>query len=146
MWSWLLHRVTGVGVLIFLLIHILDTAFLMLGPELYNRVMALYRHPLFLVGEVVLVAMVLYHALNGVRIIIVDFWPESTVLQREMFYTVMVLFEDENGELDFVAGDDDSGHDTNARFNVRLKRGRKYQLRIRLYYSTDAGFTFVAMW
>ena len=41
MWSWLLHRVTGVGVLIFLLIHILDTAFLMLGPELYNRVMAL---------------------------------------------------------------------------------------------------------
>ena len=92
MWSWLLHRVTGVGVLIFLLIHMLDTAFLMLGPELYNRVMALYRHPLFLVGEVVLVAMVLYHALNGVRITIVDFWPESTVLQREMFYAVMVLF------------------------------------------------------
>ncbi len=92
MWSWLLHRVTGVGVLIFLLIHILDTAFLLLGPELYNRVMALYRHPLFLVGEVLLVAMVLYHALNGVRIIIVDFWPESTVLQRGMFYAVMVLF------------------------------------------------------
>ena len=92
MGSWLLHRVTGVGVLIFLFIHILDTAFLILGPELYNRVMQLYRHPLFLVGEVVLVAMVLYHALNGVRIIIVDFWPESTVLQREIFYSLMALF------------------------------------------------------
>ena len=34
MGSWLLHRVTGVGVLIFLFIHILDTAFLILGPEL----------------------------------------------------------------------------------------------------------------
>ena len=92
MWSWLLHRVTGVGIFLFLLVHILDTSFLLLGPELYNRVMQLYRHPLFLVGEVVLLAMVLYHALNGVRIIIVYFWPESTVLQRGIFYAVMALF------------------------------------------------------
>ena len=86
------NRVTGVGIFLFLLVHILDTSFLLLGPELYNRVMQLYRHPLFLVGEVVLLAMVLYHALNGVRIIIVDFWPESTVLQRGIFCAVMALF------------------------------------------------------
>ena len=39
MWSWLLHRVTGMGIFLFLLVHILDTAFLILGPEPYNRVM-----------------------------------------------------------------------------------------------------------
>ena len=39
-----------------------------------------------------LVAMVLYHGLNGVRIIIVDFWPESTVVQQGIFYAVMALF------------------------------------------------------
>ena len=32
MWSWLLHRVTGVGIFLFLLVHILDTSFLLLGP------------------------------------------------------------------------------------------------------------------
>jgi len=91
-WSWLLHRITGIGVFVFLLTHILDTAMIGWGPRAYNDVMAVFRHPLFRVGEVVLAGAVLYHALNGVRIIIIDFWPESTVVQKKLFYAVVITF------------------------------------------------------
>ncbi len=53
--------------------------------------------------------------------------------------TVMVLFEQHNGSPEYVAGDDDSGQDYNARINIRLLRGREYTLRIRLYYAEAKG-------
>lgn len=91
-WAWILHRVTGVAVLLFLLLHILDTALIVFGPRLYNAVVVLYRHPAFRVGEVGLGAAVLYHALNGIRITLVDFYPEWGVYQRKLFYGVMGVF------------------------------------------------------
>ena len=60
--------------------------------------------------------------------------------------TVMVLFEEDNGAFRYVQGDDDSGFSRNASFRVRLVRGRKYQLRIRLYFSFSSGSTAVMMW
>jgi len=60
--------------------------------------------------------------------------------------TVMVLFEERDGELRYVKGDDDSGLDTNAKFTLRLVRDRKYVLRIRLYYAAITGDTAVMMW
>lgn len=88
-WSWLLHRVTGVGVLVFLLLHIIDTALVILGPEHYNAIMQLYRHPVFRVMEVGLFACLLFHALNGVRIILMDFWVGLMRFHREFFYVQM---------------------------------------------------------
>ncbi len=60
--------------------------------------------------------------------------------------TVMVLFEDQNGDLKFVAGDDDSGTNLNSRIRVRLYQGRRYILRIRLYLNYATGETAVMMW
>ncbi|WP_013322331.1 M12 family metallopeptidase [Gloeothece verrucosa] len=60
--------------------------------------------------------------------------------------TVMVLFEDINGDLKYVDGDDDSGTDTNAQINVRLYKGRRYVLRIRLYSNFSTGETSVMFW
>ena len=91
-WSWIAHRITGVGVLIFLILHILDTALVMLGPEHYNQIIALYRHPVFRVSEIGLFACVLYHALNGVRILLIDFWPSLTRIHRQLFLVEMILF------------------------------------------------------
>ena len=91
-WSWILHRITGVAVLIFLFTHILDTALIMLGPVWYNRIIAVYRMPVFGLMEIGLFAAVLYHSLNGVRITIVDFWPASTVHYKRMFYIEMGIF------------------------------------------------------
>jgi succinate dehydrogenase / fumarate reductase cytochrome b subunit len=91
-WAWILHRVTGVGVLLFLLVHIVDTAFIGWGPQLYNKVMTVYRMPVFRVGEVLLAGCVLFHALNGVRIIILDFWPETAAAHRKWVYAVGAVF------------------------------------------------------
>lgn len=91
-WSWILHRVTGVGVLVFLLIHILDTALISLGPEHYNKIIAIYRLPIFRILEVGLFASVLFHALNGVRIILIDCWEDLTQFHRQLFYIQMTCF------------------------------------------------------
>lgn len=60
--------------------------------------------------------------------------------------SVMVLFEEVNGELRYRTGDDDSGLETNAYFRIKLIKGNKYVLRIRLYYSDRPGETSVMMW
>ncbi len=90
-WAWILHRLSGVAILLFLAIHILDTG-LVFWPSAYDRVMQLYAHPVFRVGEVGLAAAVLFHALNGIRITILDFYPELSGRQREFFYGVVALF------------------------------------------------------
>lgn len=90
--AWILHRLTGVGVMLFLVIHVIDTALVMWGPQVYNHVIQFYRLPLFKISEIFLFAAVLYHALNGMRIVVIDFWPELGVWQREIFYAVMVVF------------------------------------------------------
>lgn len=60
--------------------------------------------------------------------------------------TVMVLFENDVGTLEHFATDDDSGWNRNANLNVRLVAGRKYVLRIRLYFSQDSGGAAVMLW
>lgn len=60
--------------------------------------------------------------------------------------TVVVLFEDQNGDLRFVDGDDDSGTALNSRINVRLYQGRRYVLRVRLYANYASGDTAVMLW
>ena len=60
--------------------------------------------------------------------------------------TVMVLFEDINGQLRYRAGDDDSGLATNARIRLRMYKGQKYILRLRLYYRFSSGNFGLMMW
>ena len=91
-WSWAFHRLTGIGVLLFLLTHILDTALVILGPDLYNKIIALYRNPLFGLSEIALFGAVLYHSINGVRICVIDFWPATTRHHRALSYAVFVIF------------------------------------------------------
>ena len=91
-WSWALHRLTGVGVLIFLCLHILDTALIALGPEHYNKIIQIYRLPVFRIMEIGLFASVLFHALNGVRIILIDFWVDLTRIHKELFAIQMACF------------------------------------------------------
>ncbi len=92
MYAWLLHRLTGVGVLVFVFAHVIDTALIGWGPGAYNEAIALYRKTGFRIGEILLFGAVLYHALNGVRITIMDFWPQTTVVQKRLFQAVVVVF------------------------------------------------------
>lgn len=89
MWSWVLHRITGVAIFFFLLVHVLDTALIRVSPEAYDAVIGTYKNPVMAIGEVVLVAGIVYHAMNGLRIIIVDFWSKGARYQRQLFWVVI---------------------------------------------------------
>jgi succinate dehydrogenase / fumarate reductase cytochrome b subunit len=91
-WSWAAHRITGLGVAAFLFGHIVDTFAVGFGPELYDETISLYQQWWFKPFEVLLIGATLYHALNGVRIIIFDFWPGLALRQKTFAYTELVLF------------------------------------------------------
>lgn len=91
MWAWILHRVTGLGVMFFLIWHILDIFLMALGPEEFNRFLALYKAAPFRVLEVFLVFSVIFHAFNGARIIIMDFAPGLMDYEARLFWVVLAL-------------------------------------------------------
>ena len=88
MWSWVLHRITGATLFFFLFVHVLDTALVRVSPEAYNAVVESYKSPIVGLMELGLVACVLFHALNGVRVILVDFWSQGPRYQRQMLWAV----------------------------------------------------------
>lgn len=92
MWAWVLHRISGATIFFFLFVHVLDTALVRVGPQAYDEVLATYKTPIVGLMEFGLVAAVLYHALNGIRVILIDFWSEGTRHQRLMLWIVGVLF------------------------------------------------------
>ncbi len=89
MWSWVAHRVTGVLIFFFLFVHVLDTALVRVSPEAYDDTIALYKMPLVAVMEYGLVAAVLFHALNGLRVVAVDFWSKGARYQKQMLWSVV---------------------------------------------------------
>ena len=91
MWSWVLHRISGVGIFFFLLVHILDTALVRVSPEAYNVVIESYKTPIIGLAELGLVGAILFHGLNGLRVIAVDFWSKGTKYQAVMFWLVMII-------------------------------------------------------
>ncbi len=91
MWSWVLHRITGVGIFFFLLVHVLDTALVRVSPEAYNVVIESYKTPLIGMAELGLVGAIVFHGLNGLRVIAVDFWSKGTKFQSAMFWAVIVI-------------------------------------------------------
>ena len=92
MWSWVAHRVTGVLIFFFLFAHVMDTALVRVSPEAYNEVIGTYKNPIVGLGEAGLVAAVIFHAFNGVRLILVDFWAKGPRYQRQMLWAVVALF------------------------------------------------------
>ncbi|MGN6129377.1 MAG: succinate dehydrogenase, cytochrome b556 subunit [Nocardioidaceae bacterium] len=92
MWSWVLHRLTGVMIFFFLFAHVIDTAMVRVSPHAYNSAVDTYKNPVVGVLEVGLVAAVLFHALNGIRVVLVDFWERGPRVQRQMAYGVVVLW------------------------------------------------------
>jgi succinate dehydrogenase / fumarate reductase, cytochrome b subunit len=87
--AWFGHRASGIGVLIFLFLHIVETSTVLLGPEVYDFTQTLYANFPAKLGEVLLMAALVYHALNGLRVIAMDFWPSLTVWYRPLTYGVI---------------------------------------------------------
>jgi len=92
MWSWVLHRITGATIFFFLFIHVLDTALVRISPQAYDEVISTYKTPIVGLMEFGLVAAVLYHALNGIRVIMIDFWAQGPRYQRLMLWLIGVVW------------------------------------------------------
>ena len=88
--AWFGHRASGLGVLLFLFLHIVETSTVLFGPEVYDFTQTLYKNLPAKLGEVVLFAALIYHALNGLRVIAMDFWPGLTIYYRPLTYGVIV--------------------------------------------------------
>ena len=95
-WAWVLHRVSGIGVMLFLLLHITDIFLLAFGPNVFNTWLFLFKAPPFRVMEVFLIFGVLFHAVNGLRVILMDFAPGMGRYQHVIFWievaVVTVIF------------------------------------------------------
>ena len=91
-YSWLAHRLGGLAILFFVVIHVWDTANAFFAPHVYMWSLAVFKHPFFAVGEIGVVAAVLYHAFNGIRITILDFKPEWWHYQQRSAAIVWTLF------------------------------------------------------
>ena len=90
----MLHRITGVGVFFFLALHIVDIFLMSFGPDVFEALLFIY-HKFFFKLTIVfgLYPGVLYHGLNGMRVVIIDFWPEHGQDARRMLWRVqMVIF------------------------------------------------------
>jgi succinate dehydrogenase / fumarate reductase, cytochrome b subunit len=90
-WAFVLHRITGFLVFFFLLLHVVDVSLINIDPELYNEVHDLYGNVMLRLFEVGLLAALVYHALNGVRIVMIDFFPGSIRSEKQMFTVVLFL-------------------------------------------------------
>lgn len=85
-WSWLVHRLAGLGILGFLYLHVFDIWLIGMGKETFEEFLFLYTHPVFKVMEVFLIFGVLFHAVNGARIILIDLVPGMVRHQRRLVY------------------------------------------------------------
>jgi succinate dehydrogenase / fumarate reductase cytochrome b subunit len=87
--AWMGHRLSGIGVIVFLFAHVVETATVSLGPDVYDFTQGLYHNLPVRLGEILLMAAVVYHSLNGLRVIVMDFWPRTTTYYRPLTYGVI---------------------------------------------------------
>ena len=92
MWTWVAHRITGVLIFFFLFAHVLDTALVRVSPDAYNDVMDTYKNPVVGLLELGLVGAVVFHAFNGLRVVLIDFWSKGPRYQKQMSYAVVGIF------------------------------------------------------
>jgi len=88
--AWFGHRLSGIGVLVYLFIHIVETSMVTLGPTVYDATLGLFRNLPIRLGEIVLMAALVYHSLNGLKVILLDFFPATTTWYRPLTYGVVI--------------------------------------------------------
>jgi succinate dehydrogenase / fumarate reductase cytochrome b subunit len=88
--AWLLHRLSGLALAAYLPMHIWVNHHLARGPEEYNRVMRILAMPAFKILEVGLWGIILYHTMNGIRILLIDLGP-GLKYQKQLFWAVVIV-------------------------------------------------------
>jgi len=100
---YILHRVTGLGILLFLLVHLIVTTFFRIqGQEVWEKAMTVLNNPLFKTGEFLVAVAFVYHALNGLRLLLQELgllmakpippiYPYSDSLRKKRLWTMAII-------------------------------------------------------
>ena len=100
---YLLHRITGLGMLLFLIFHLIETTlFRVQGQSVWEATMALLQNPWFEVGIYLVAVAFVYHALNGLRLILQELgfalgkptrpiYPYKDALRKKRPWTMAML-------------------------------------------------------
>ena len=90
MLAWALHRITGLAIVLFVGLHVIASFFMQqLGSDLATSLNIVYESIYF---QFVVIFVVLYHATNGLRIIVLDLWPRMLEYQREATWLQWIIF------------------------------------------------------
>jgi succinate dehydrogenase / fumarate reductase cytochrome b subunit len=90
MLAWMLHRITGFGLVVFVSLHVIASFFMQqTGSDLATTINIIYEHWAF---QIMITFIVIYHALNGLRIALLDLWPQFQTYQREALWLQWLIF------------------------------------------------------
>ena len=94
MWSWILHRITGLGILLFVGMHIVAAFFVYSIDQgwVADMMMSITTWYESVPVQIFVLFSVLFHALNGLRIIIMDFWPSLMRYRKELLWLQLAIF------------------------------------------------------
>lgn len=90
MWAYALNRITGIGLVVYLYLHLAVLGLLAGGPQAWDSFIELARSPLFLALDVLLIAGLLIHGLNGLRVILTGFGVALRA-QKALFVGLMLV-------------------------------------------------------
>ena len=90
MWPWLGQRVTAVVIIVTIMVHLVLTHFVAIGELSYDNIGERLATTAVLVNDVLLLVAVVYHALNGVRMVVLD-WGLASRGGRRVFDAVLWL-------------------------------------------------------
>lgn len=90
MWAYALNRITGIGLVVYLFLHLAVLSLLARGPGSWDTFVALARSPFFLTLDVILLAGVLVHGLNGLRVALTGFGV-GVRTQKTFFVALMII-------------------------------------------------------
>lgn len=88
---WIAHRLGGLGVLLFLVLHIFGMSMAFFNPHLHEQMLELYKTPPFAVGELILALCLIFHAINGTRIALLELKPEWWTEQKKATRVSLII-------------------------------------------------------
>ena len=90
MWAWMLHRITGLCIILFVGLHVFASFFLQqFGSDAATSINIVYESWVF---QILVIFIVIFHALNGFRIAVQDIWPPLQMYQRESLWLQWLVF------------------------------------------------------
>jgi succinate dehydrogenase / fumarate reductase cytochrome b subunit len=89
--SFLFRRISGVALVLYLFTHMWVIGSAMQGPEVFDRRLAAVQTPLFKLAEIALLAAVVYHGFDGIRLLIVHYF-NVTEYRKSLFYAMFAIF------------------------------------------------------